>query len=173
MRVTLPDDWRNHIIEVIARNNPNYAQLRKQHSSLQGRLDRLKLLFVEGDISHSEYKQMKAEYQEQLGMLHLPTQGRMIDLERAAELLDNIRGIWDKATFEEREAWFKLMFNKVYVKNGAIKAIEPTPVMSALFDTYCGSDGIRTRVGYQGVIIVPYGTSFEEIQRLLDREMRH
>lgn len=51
--------------------------------------------------------------------------------------------------------------------DAAIKAIEPTSVMSALFDTHFGSDGIRTRVGYQEVIIVPYGTSFEKIQTLL------
>jgi hypothetical protein len=51
---------------------------------------------------------------------------------------------WEGATLEEREAWFKLMFNKVYVKNGAIKAIEPTPVMSALFDTQSGSDRVRS-----------------------------
>ena len=86
-------------------------------------------------------------------------------------MLGNIRNIWEEATLEEREAWFKLMFNKVYVKNGVIKAIEPTPVMSALFDTPGGSDGIRTRVGYRGVIIVPYGTPFEEIQRLLLLEL--
>jgi hypothetical protein len=66
----------------------------------------------------------------------------MIDLERASDLLGNIRDIWEGATLEEREAWFKLMFNKVYVQEGAIKAIEPTPVMSALFDTLSGSDGI-------------------------------
>jgi hypothetical protein len=70
----------------------------------------------------------------------------MIDLERAAELLGNIGGIWEEATLEEREVWFKLMFNKVYVQNGVIKAIEPTPVMSALSDTRSGSDGIRTEV---------------------------
>jgi hypothetical protein len=41
------------------------------------------------------------------------------------------------------------------VKDGAIKAIEPTPVMSALFDTLSENEGIRTCVGYQGVFIVP------------------
>lgn len=167
MSVDLPTDWRDRTLQLMANENPNYAQIKKQHSSLQGKLDRLKQLFVMGDISDTEYQQMRNDIQEQIGELPVSSQGRMIDLELAADLLGNIRDIWGEATLEEREVWFKLMFNKVYVQEGAIKAIEPTPVMSALFDTYCGSDGIRTRVGYQGVIIVPYGTSFEELRRLL------
>ncbi|MEO8611877.1 MAG: hypothetical protein ABI690_28520 [Chloroflexota bacterium] len=142
MRIQLPDDWRDQIVQHIAKENPNYLQIKKQHSSLKGKLDRLKQLFILGDLSETDYRQMRDELQEQLGTLPLPAQGRMIDLEQAADLLGNIRNIWEGSTLEEREAWFKLMFNKIYVKNGAIEAIEPTPVMSALFDTYFGSDGI-------------------------------
>lgn len=145
MSVELPENWRDQILQHMAKENPNYAQVKKQHSSLQSKLDRLKQLFVMGDISDAEYIQMRDELQAQIGLLPLPSQGRMIDLERAAELLGNISSIWDGATLEEREVWFKLMFNKIYVKDGAIKAIEPTSVMSALLDTPSGSDGIRTR----------------------------
>jgi hypothetical protein len=95
MRVELLDDWHDQIMQHMAKENPNYAQIKKQHSSLQGKLERLKQLFIMGDLSETDYRQMRDELQAQLGAVSLPTQGRMIDLEQAAELLGNIRNIWD------------------------------------------------------------------------------
>ena len=83
------------------KENPNYTQIKKQHSSLQGKLERLKQLFIMDDLSETEYHQMRDALQAQLGAVSLPTQGRMIDLEQAAELLGNIRNIWEEATLEE------------------------------------------------------------------------
>jgi hypothetical protein len=69
MSVDLPTDWRDRTLQLMANENPNYAQIKKQHSSLEGKLDRLKQLFVMGDISDTEYQQMRNEIQEQIGEL--------------------------------------------------------------------------------------------------------
>jgi hypothetical protein len=112
-------------------------------------MERLKQLFVLGDVSEEGYRRSRDEIQRQLNALPLPRQGRMLDLERAAQLLGNIQMIWEGTTLKEREAWFKLMFNKIYLFDGAIKAIEPTPVLSTLLsngissDTRNGDDGVR------------------------------
>jgi site-specific DNA recombinase len=143
MALEIPDDWRERVLERLTKENPAYASLKQQQSSIQSRLERLKQLFIMGDVAEVDYKQMRDEMQAQINAIPLPTQGRIIDLERAVELLSNIKDVWAGATLEEREIWFKLMFNKIYIANGAIKAVEPTLVLSALLDTLSGDDGVR------------------------------
>ncbi|MBZ0099145.1 MAG: recombinase family protein, partial [Taibaiella sp.] len=132
MNLNLPSNWKDRALAMIAQDQPQVAAIKNQQTSLQGQLGRLKHLFVLGDITEAEYRQANDRLQGQFNALPLPTQGRMIDLERAENLLGDIRNIWQGATLQEREIWFKLMYTKIYVREGEIKAIEPTSVLWVL-----------------------------------------
>ncbi len=147
----IPDNWQEQALEMLVREQPKYAAILGQRTTLQSRQTRLKDLFVMGDLTEAEYKQKRDDLNDQIADIEVPVAGQSIDAKKAAHLLKHVDEIWNSSTLEEREEWFKLMFNKVYVSEGVIKAIEPTPVLWVLsemvprFDTRSGDDGIRTR----------------------------
>jgi hypothetical protein len=152
LSINLPEDWRQRLIALLDKEAPRHGAVRKQSAQLELRLERLKQLFVKGDLNEDEYRTMRDKLRATVTGIQLTNQGTMIDFERAVQLLGNLKEIWQHATLEEREIWFKLMFEKVYVDNGAIKAIEPTPILSALLDTLDGSDGLRYLLGIQWIL---------------------
>jgi hypothetical protein len=68
-----------------------------------------------GHISEKEYQTQPNELHEQMTSAQLSNRGTMIDFERAAQRLGNIKELWGHTTLEERKIWFKLMFEKIYV----------------------------------------------------------
>ena len=87
------------------------------------------------DLSEKEYRKQRDTLQAQINALPLPAQGRLIDLEQATDVVDNLQGMWDGATLPEREIWFKLMFSRILVYDGQLQSVEPTPLLLALLDT--------------------------------------
>jgi hypothetical protein len=146
----LPPDWRQRVLDVLEVENPTYANAQREQKAIQARLDRLQRLFVLGDIREANYVAMRDELQQQLHTLPVPFQINAIDLEQAAALLQDVGQIWHRASIEEREKLYKTVFKRVYVRDGALKAVEPTRILWALLkgiysDTHYGDDGVRTR----------------------------
>ena len=139
--LVIPADWRDRVLKRMLKESPDYAGLKKQHAFLQGQLDRLKKLFVMGDMTEKEYRKQRDEGQAQINALPLPAQGRLIDLEQATDVVNNLQGMWDGATLKERETWFKLMLSRVHIYDGQIESIEPTPLLLALLETVDALDG--------------------------------
>jgi len=141
LALVIPADWRERVLERMLKESPDYAGLKKQHGFLQGQLERLKKLFLMDDLSEKEYRKQRDTLQAQINALPLPAQGRLIDLEQATDVVNNLQGMWDGATLKERETWFKLMFSRVHVYDGQIESIEPTPLLLALLETVDALDG--------------------------------
>jgi len=141
LALVIPADWREHVLERMLKESPDYAGLKKQHEFLQGQLERLKKLFLMGDLSEKAYRKQRDTLQAQVNALPLPAQGRLIDLEQATDVVNNLQSMWDGATLKERETWFKLMFSRVQIYDGQLKSIEPTPLLLALLETVDALDG--------------------------------
>jgi site-specific DNA recombinase len=93
----------------------------------QGKLDRLKTLFVEGDVDLREYQRQRAELQAQLAAL--PEDDRLDQAtgRRLADLLADVAGAWQLATPAERNKLARQLFNGVVIENKTTVAVVPRP----------------------------------------------
>jgi hypothetical protein len=113
------------------------------------------VLFIEGDMTQSEYRTQKDTLTQELAML--PTVGNPNSEagERLASYLADVSKAWNVATAEERNKIARALFGTVYVDNKQAVACLPRPELESFFRTLAvkpatesckgGSDGIRTR----------------------------
>ncbi len=132
-KVRLPKDWQDKIFDMFkAPDADDYEMIEKQRKSVEERLDRAKKLYVMGDISEDEYQKMKANLVRQLDAMPLPNGMTTFDVKRTAELLDNLPAVLADSTSEEKKALYRALFKRVVVRDGQIRAIEPTPILWTL-----------------------------------------
>jgi hypothetical protein len=97
-------------------------------------LEGLKRPFVLGNLPEEEYRTERDRLRAKLATLTPPV---MPDLERAAELLEDFRTIWDVARPREQKQIVRTLLNAVYLDSGDIGpvvAVEPRPEYAPLFD---------------------------------------
>jgi site-specific DNA recombinase len=146
-RLCLPPDWQERVLEIVGEEAGRPAQeIRLEQERIEGQLERLKRLYILGDIEETEYRLERDRLKAQLDALTPP---RMPDLKRGAELLQDFRKIWDGATAEERRQIVRTLLAKVYLDadRGPVVAIEPKPEYEPLFrlveDQFVSPDNSR------------------------------
>ena len=146
----LPDDWKERALQMMLMESPDAARIQTEERALRAKLERLKELRLEGDIEKKDYQRRRDEIQHQIAELPKVGGGNLVDMERAAELLGDLKLVFERATLEEQTKLYRALVTKAYVRDGEIKAIEPTRILWALFsrilDTPNGDDGVRTRL---------------------------
>lgn len=162
--ITLPSDWREQILAQVTPTqdaSPEAVQVAYQRrKTLESRLDRLKKLYVMGDIKEAEYQKMKDELAAQMDASPVIAGVSMVDLQYATELLGDFGTIIAEATPSEKKELFRALFKRIYILGGEIKAIEPTPVMWVLLNSVCRSEAGRT--GFEPALLrlaVPVNTT--------------
>lgn len=125
----IPDEWyqraRREVVEVRSRDNPNEAALLKK-------LERIKKLYVEGDISDMEYKKMRDDIKEQLQVPEQLVIVQPSEVEVVYRTVANIHEVWKLATDEERGQLARLLFAQVIIADGQITQVKATPALSAM-----------------------------------------
>lgn len=101
--------------------------------------------------------------QAQLDALPVPVQSSVLDLETVAALLEDSRLLWDGASDLERKMWLNVMFERLYLQEGYIRAVEPAPVMALLLQINGNPESLSIEHG-RTVLIVQPGTPFQEVQ---------
>jgi site-specific DNA recombinase len=89
-RLTLPSDWRNRVLKLIQDRAGQRVEIAREKARIERQLDRLKRLFVLGDMQEQEYLGERARLEAKAAALVPPA---MPDLERAAELLSTFGAI--------------------------------------------------------------------------------
>ena len=107
----LPDDWREGLVE-LARNGDERREIGRRRYHLEGKLARLRELYVEGDFTKSEYTRRQGEIEAQIDALAVPEPP---DLEQAAAQLETIGQVWPDARFETRREIVQTLFRAVTV----------------------------------------------------------
>ena len=82
----LPENWRERILASLQTDSPDVQRVQQQRHALGAQLERLKQLFLLGDLSEAAYHTQRTAIQtalDQLPVLDVPIQ----DLEQAAALL--------------------------------------------------------------------------------------
>jgi len=134
----LADDWRQLVIERLSTKPSGEAIDPKP---LLGKLERLKQLFVMGDIDLDSYRAQSEKIKAQLTAVETSATGTPHNIDQIVALLNDMPSIWSAATQEERKLLANMLIKKIWVVRGEIKAIEPTSVLWVLVDATCALSG--------------------------------
>lgn len=142
-RLTLPQDWQEQVLGMIQERIGAQQDIARERTRIEGQLERLKRLFVLGDVAETEYRAERDRLRAQLVSLTPPA---MPDLEWAAELLQDFGRIWDAATLQERRKIVHALLETVYLdaERRPVVAIEPRADFAPLFEMVAhklGDDG--------------------------------
>lgn len=149
-RVQLPDEIVDELRKAALlhlREHSDYEAM-QQIARLRGKLDRLKTLYLEGDIPKGEYEAQRDRLREQIEEL----QGRVgpvdYDPDRILTQLDRWGALLEHATLEQREVAFTSLFDEIAVGlSGTIKKVVPADWLRPLLqDLSTVIDGLCTEV---------------------------
>jgi site-specific DNA recombinase len=126
---------------------------RERRRALGGQLDRLKDLFVLGDLTKDDYVIRKRALEQELERLDPPTDPQ---LDRAEAMLADFSRFWEsEPSPAERRKLVAGLFERVWQDGGEIVAVKPRAAFLPYFQTAghrppkqgdrSGSDGTRTR----------------------------
>ena len=141
-RLVLPADWQAQVLAKIHRQAGSAQDVERERRRIQGQLERLKRLFVLGDLDEQAYATDRNRLQAQLVSLTPPA---MPNLERAAALLQDFGAIWDAAEPKERKQIAHTLLEAVYLdsgEEGPVVAIRPRAEFGPLFDLTDGARGV-------------------------------
>ena len=155
----VPEGERGRLLTAWRRHQSAAVDTAAERIRIRRKLDRLKDLYLEGDLDKATYQTQKAHLTEDLAAL--PAEGDPdSDVgQRLATFLSDVAMAWLVATPEERNGLARQLFGSVVVTNRTAVAVVPRPDLRPFFTCvapqegvksgnevcYGGSDGIRTR----------------------------
>jgi hypothetical protein len=130
-QLRLPEDWRARLAELADRREER-VEVEGKRRYLQGKLRRLRDLYVEGDYARAEYEQRKADLQAKLDALQVPHQP---EVEKAGETLESLGQEWANAPNKFRRDMVRCIFEAVFVdaKARRLVCVKPYPPFVPLF----------------------------------------
>jgi len=151
-RLVLPEDWQARVLALVEASQNEATDVARQQTRLEGQLERLKDLYVLGDMEKHTYLQERDRLRTQLAALTPP---EMPDLARAAGLLQNFGTLWGAATLTERRRIAHTLLNAVYLDadRGPVVAIAPKPEFAPLFAL--AAEGLTDATAGDTVILAP------------------
>ena len=109
--------------KLTVRENKNaYKQAVALKKRFEGKIERLKELFIDGVISRAEFDKRKAEYERTISEIEIPA---------SRELPQHWRGLYDMLTPSNKNVLWKSVVDHIVVNHGAVSlAFEPTKVLA-------------------------------------------
>jgi site-specific DNA recombinase len=143
----LPESWRAAITSTAdATFSPENIQ--RQRQRIESRLARAKELYIEGAYTRIQYENALHEAEIELDALKpLPTENILA----GAKLLDDLPRLWAVAKIEEKKTLLRSMIERVFVLDGRIIAIQPTPYFYPLFEQVLVQSGPDERPALAGL----------------------
>ncbi len=150
-RLVLPADWRAQILILVKVRTRAAGDVEAEQGRINALLERLKRLFLLGDLPEREYVTERDRLRNQLAALVPPA---LPDLERAAALLRDFSKLWEAATPPERKQILQTLLAAVYLdtERGPVVAVEPRAQFAALFAMM--RPGGETKFGPAGDILI-------------------
>jgi site-specific DNA recombinase len=148
-RFAFPVTDQQQLMEAWLRRQNGGQDQADQRQRLQRRQNRLKELYLSGDIEREEYQQQRAQIAEDLAALPTETTSAQDIATRLAEYLANIGLAWADATPEQQNRIARELFSEAIIENRTIVAVKPRSDLLPFFQAvnWCvgGSDGDRNR----------------------------
>jgi site-specific DNA recombinase len=124
----LPEDWRQQINGFL-NGGPNLEEVERQRRILEAKTERIKKLYIDGDISEQEYERERDKVRYELAQLVTP---ETVSIEKAAAMLRNFSTIWDKATLVEKRKILQEILDRIVIQDKMIVDIVPKPAFAPL-----------------------------------------
>lgn len=165
----LPQNWKERILDKLQQEAPDYAETEREARALYAKERRLNELYVEGDMDKATCLAKRDDLERQIAALPKVGGSTLVDLERAAALLDDFKALWGRATPNEHEQIYQALFSHIYVRDGVILAIELTRILWALLsrvsDTQDGDDGVRYLLCIKFILYRPLGFGGKSLEQ--------
>ena len=131
--LSVPLDWRPRLRAMIPETRPNTGDVEESRRHYEEQLDRLKQLYIVGDISRRSYETERDGLQSRLVALN-PLQ--MPLLAQAADSLGNIDVAWEEADPRKEKQLVHTLLQAVYLDSeiGPVVGIEPKQALKPLFE---------------------------------------
>lgn len=145
---TIPEDYQQRILEDHQKLHSAYDNTTRKRQELQSRMDRLKDMYSWGHINKNQYLAEFKESEKQLKAL-IPAKDKGKELEKLAHFLSNIADAWREAFQEQRNSLSKALFEKVWLEDKRVVAVQPKEDLRPFFqlsheELYGESDKVRT-----------------------------
>jgi hypothetical protein len=133
-RFAVPASHRSRLLAAWRRRQSADVDVAAERLRLGRQQERLKRLFLMGDLDEAEYRAGKANVAERLAAL--PPTGNPDDAagERLAGFLANVQAAWEAAAPDERNRLARQVFGRVVVENKTVVAVVPRPGLAPFFD---------------------------------------
>ena len=139
------DPWRRkRLISAYVQGQHHDVSSEASRKRLRRQLQRLRDLYLEGDLNRMEYQERRNEMQRQLEALPAPSSGNDEVAEQLAEYLGNLALAWNNATPEERNRMARELYSEAVVANKTAVAVVPRPEVRPFF-THVFEDEITYR----------------------------
>jgi site-specific DNA recombinase len=96
----LPSDWQQRVLSRMDTLAQAAGQVHAQRAAIERKLLRVRRLLIDGLIQEKEYREERAHLEAELARLVPPAE--VVDIDKAAALLDDLAALWQGADDEER-----------------------------------------------------------------------
>ena len=164
--ISIPDNWQQLVLKDM--NMSVDSQPSVNVDAMKQRMERLKKLFVLGDISEDEYLAQRDEIKPMIQPKRKAIIHDIDDLQMVVNVFNNLDMLWSVATLEEKDRLAKLLFNRLYIKEKSLWAIEPSAMFSHLLEaTVTAMRGGQDSNIHRGPQIVQYGISIYAVRKMV------
>ena len=127
-KIKLPTDWKERVRQQLTKG-PTDAD--RQREIVEKKNERLNRLYIESSMKEAEYRRMAQEYKDALEALPPATNHEIVQLEMIGDQIQNVGSMWKMASLEEKKHLAMMLFSRIYIRNGTVELIEPTPILWA------------------------------------------
>jgi hypothetical protein len=130
----IPHDFQTRLYEYVVATRPNPQQdTAEQRRRLETQIERLRDLYVLGDIDKARYLAERERLKRELALLDARTHEETSRLTGLADLLANVAAAWAAARPEQRNRLARLLFDEVVINDERVAAVKPRPELAGFF----------------------------------------
>jgi len=129
----VPANQRSRFVSAWRQSQRRPVDSAASRAVLRGKLDRLRDVYLDGDLGDIEYRQRKAAILDQLAALPADTKPDNDAADLLATYLGDLASAWTVATPTERNAIARALFTSVVVDNRTAVACVPRPDLEPFF----------------------------------------
>ena len=132
----IPADRRAALVQRWQERRGERQSTAAERQRLERKAERVKLLYIEGELDDADYRRQRAEIAESLAAIPVDD-GPSTEAvgQRLAQMLADLAQAWTLATPVERNAIAREMFSDVLIENRTAVAVKPRPELAPFFES--------------------------------------